>query len=65
MTGVRRVVDHAADRDTVNNFPTTTAAVNARNATTSARQNNGVHPASTGSAQLADVMHHWIKGFES
>lgn len=51
--------------DTANNFPTTTAAVNSRNATTSSRQNNGVHPASSGSAQLADVMHHWIKGFES
>jgi lysophospholipase L1-like esterase len=51
--------------DTVNNFPTTTAAVNARNATTSARQNNGVHCSSNGSAQIADVMHHWIKGFES
>ena len=50
--------------DTVNNMSTTTQPVNARNSATYAQCSNGVHPASNGYWQMADVDYACIKGQE-
>jgi lysophospholipase L1-like esterase len=47
--------------DTVNNMLVETVAVNSRNAATVVRQSNGVHPATSGYLQIADVAYAWIK----
>jgi lysophospholipase L1-like esterase len=49
--------------DIDNNFPTITRAVNSRNTTTETIQSNGVHPASSGYAQIADMYAGIIKYF--
>lgn len=49
--------------DIDNNFPTVTRAVNSRNTATEIIQSNGVHPASTGYAQIADMYAGIIKYF--
>lgn len=46
--------------DTENNFPTTTEAVNARNSTNVTRQNNGVHPDTSGYQQMADTIYSFL-----
>jgi len=53
-TAKRYVIAGNLNLDTVNNFPTSTVAVNSRNANTEIRQSNGVHPATSGYAQIAD-----------
>lgn len=51
--------------DTVNNFPTITVPVNARNtATTVIKQNNGLHPASSGYYQMSDSIYMFLKDNE-
>jgi len=47
--------------DTRNNMSTVSVAVNSRNTTLVTRQSNGVHPASSGYLQIADVVYAWIK----
>ncbi len=48
--------------DTVNNMSTgTIAAVNSRSAVTRARQNNGVHPGTSGYQQIADAFWAFLK----
>lgn len=47
--------------DTENNMPTTTSAVNSRNATIIKRQTNSLHPDTSGYYQLADVVYAWVK----
>ena len=51
--------------DTENNYPTTTEALNARNATTIARQSNAVHPAASGYSQLGDLYYCCLMSLES
>lgn len=50
--------------DTVNNFPTVTVPVNARNPKTVTKINNGVHPSSYGYWQMADSVFMFLKGQE-
>ena len=45
------------------NFPSSSVAVNSRNTTTISMQNNGVHPDTTGNAQIADMYAGIIKYF--
>lgn len=47
--------------DTERNMITATVAANSRNSATIIRQANGVHPAGSGSQQVADVLYAWIK----
>lgn len=47
--------------DTKNNMQTETVAINSRNATTTTRQSNGVHPAAIGYYQVADCLYYWLK----
>ncbi|MGV3613832.1 MAG: hypothetical protein ACO1SV_00735 [Fimbriimonas sp.] len=47
--------------DSVNNFPTATTAFNARNAGTFTKQNNGVHPDTSGYYQMADCGYAFLK----
>jgi lysophospholipase L1-like esterase len=47
--------------DTENNMIVETVAVNSRNATTTVKQANGVHPAATGYLQIADAAFAFIK----
>ncbi len=49
--------------DTVNNYSTTTANINARNATQVSRQSNGVHPATAGYQQIGDAVWAFLKYF--
>ena len=51
--------------DTENNMPTGTRAVNVRNATTETYQTNGIHPAESGSLQIADAATRHIVGLLS
>ncbi len=51
--------------DTVNNMQVEAVAVNSRNNTQAVKQSNGVHPASSGYYQIADVIYYFIKSFES
>lgn len=50
--------------DTVNNFPTVTVPVNARNPKTVTKISNGVHPSSYGYWQMADSVFMFLKGQE-
>jgi lysophospholipase L1-like esterase len=43
--------------DTINNMAVTSQAVNARNATTTSVQTNGVHPANSGELQIGDCFY--------
>lgn len=47
--------------DCVNNFPSESVAVNARNPKKIIRQNNSVHPASSGYKQIGDSLYCWLK----
>jgi len=47
--------------DTANNMSTVSVAVNSRNPTPVTRQSNGVHPATYGYEQIADVFHAALK----
>lgn len=51
--------------DTQNNMQTTTEAINSHNATTVARQSNGVHPASSGYRQIGDSVYCCLMSLES
>ncbi len=53
-----------ASVDTRNNFPTSTVAANAYNATTVTRQTNGVHPATTGQYQIGAAVYAALRGQE-
>lgn len=47
--------------DCVNNYPAEKVAANSRVTTLILRQNNGVHPAESGYAQIADSVYVWLK----
>lgn len=55
------VLPYHVNLDTVNNMSTTATALNARNATTYAMQNNGVHPDTKGYWQMADSLFAFLK----
>lgn len=62
-TNKRYLIPANLNLDTDYNYPTTTQAVNSRNATTEVIQSNGVHPAASGYAQIADMYAGAIKYF--
>jgi hypothetical protein len=51
--------------DSKNNMQTTNINTNSRNTTQIAVQSNGLHPATSGYNQIADVFYNWLKSFES
>jgi len=51
--------------DRVNNFATSSVALNARNSTTYNQPSNGVHPNSGGYYQLADFLRSYLKAIEA
>ena len=53
-------VDVASEFDSENNMPQSPAQVNTRNADTERRGTNGVHPATAGQMQIADVVYRWF-----
>ena len=59
----RFLVSAHLNLDTDYNFPSSSVAVNSRNTTTISMQNNGVHPDTTGNAQIADMYAGIIKYF--
>lgn len=59
------VIPYHVNLDRVNNFSTSSVALNARNSTTYAQPNNGVHPANAGYYQLADTLRSFLKAIES
>jgi large subunit ribosomal protein L11 len=59
----RFLVSAHLNLDTDYNFPSSSVAVNSRNTTTISIQNNGVHPDTTGNAQIADMYAGIIKYF--
>lgn len=48
--------------DCLHNYPTESVPANAANEGKIARQNNGVHPAASGYAQIGDMLFAWLKG---
>lgn len=58
-------VNLAGQFDTEHNMPQSTRAVNTRNAETEAYQTNGIHPAQSGSLQIADAVTRHIIGLLS
>jgi|GEM_PF-1906767 len=59
------VIPYHVGLDRVNNFGTSSVALNARNSTTYNQQNDGVHPANNGYFQLADILRSYLKAVES
>lgn len=59
----RFLVSAHLNLDTDYNFPSSSVAVNSRNTTTISMQSNGVHPDTTGNAQIADMYAGIIKYF--
>jgi lysophospholipase L1-like esterase len=59
------VIPYHVGLDRVNNFPTSSVALNARNSTTYDQSSNGVHPANAGYWQLADVLRSYLKAVET
>lgn len=59
----RYLVPANLNLDTEYNYPSSAQAVNSRNTTTVIMQNNGVHPAPSGYAQIADTYAGLIKYF--
>lgn len=59
------VIPYHVGLDRVNNFSTSSVALNARNSTTYSQPNNGVHPANAGYWQLADTLRSYLKAIES
>ena len=59
------VIPYHVNLDRVNNFGTSSVALNARNSTTYNQPNNGVHPANAGYWQLADLLRSFLKAVES
>lgn len=59
------VIPYHVGIDRVNNFPTSSVALNARNSTTYDQPSNGVHPANAGYWQLADVLRSYLKSVET
>ena len=57
--GVEVVPTHVG-LDTAHNMPVASSPVNARNAATAVRQNDGVHPAVEGYQQMADMLYAWL-----
>lgn len=55
------VISGGVNVDTMNNFPESSVAVNARNTKTTIEQSNGVHPAASGYYQEADAIFAFIK----
>lgn len=47
--------------DCEHNYPAESVVVNARSDMTVLRQNNGVHPSSSGYAQIGDIVYAWLK----
>ena len=58
--GIHLIPTHV-NIDCSNNFPSASVAVNARNSKKIIRQNNGVHPASSGYKQIGDSLYCWLK----
>jgi len=59
------VIPYHVAVDRVNNFATSSVALNARNSTTYNQPSNGVHPNSNGYYQLADVLRSYLKAIEA
>lgn len=59
------VIPYHVGLDRVNNYGTSSVALNARNATTYNRPNNGVHPTYSGYYQLADLLRSYLKAIEA
>lgn len=59
------VIPYHVALDRVNNMTTSSVALSARNSTTYAQQNDGVHPGNAGYWQLADLLRSFLKASEA
>lgn len=59
------IIPYHVALDRVNNFGTSSVALNARNSATYNQPNNGVHPANAGYWQLADLLRSYLKAIET